>query len=62
MNQNLIANAHLVTTSVWYNCGVIGFEPLSGQTKDYKKPETIKLVFVASPLSTHHRGVRAKTS
>ena len=26
-----------------------GFEPRSGQTKDY-----IKLVFIASPLSTHH--------
>ena len=31
-----------------------GFE-LSGQTKDYK------LVFVVSPLSTQHYGVRAKT-
>jgi hypothetical protein len=31
-----------------------GFE-LSGQTKDYK------LVFVGSPLSTQHYGVRAKT-
>ena len=31
-----------------------GFEPRSGQTKDYK------LVFVASPLSTQHYGERAK--
>ena len=33
-----------------------GFEPRSGQTKDY-----IQLVFVASPLSTQHEGERAKT-
>ena len=33
-----------------------GFEPWSGQTK-----KTIKLVFVASPLSTQHKGERAKT-
>ena len=26
------------------------------------KPKTIKLVFVASPLSTQHYGVRAKTN
>jgi hypothetical protein len=32
-----------------------GFEPRSGQTKDYK------LVFVASPLSTHYYGERVKT-
>ena len=32
-----------------------GFEPLSVQTKDYE------LVFVASPLSTQHYGVRTKT-
>ena len=32
-----------------------GCEPWSGQTK------TIKLVFVASPLSTQHLGERAKT-
>ena len=31
-----------------------GFEPRSGQTKDYK------LVWVASPLSTQHLGKRAK--
>ena len=31
------------------------FEPLSVQTKDYE------LVCVASPLSTQHYGVRAKT-
>ena len=32
-----------------------GFEPQSGQTKDYK------LVFVVSPLNTQHKGARAKT-
>ena len=32
-----------------------GFEP------DRVKPKTIILVFVASPLSTHHKGERAKT-
>jgi hypothetical protein len=32
-----------------------GFEP------GWVKPKTIKLVFVASPLSTQHKGVRAKT-
>ena len=31
------------------------FEPRSDQTK------TIKLVFAASPLGTHHSGVRTKT-
>ena len=31
------------------------FEPRSG------KPKTMKLVFVASPLSTQHKGERAKT-
>ena len=33
-----------------------GFDPWSGQTKD-----TIKLIFVASPLSMQHKGKRAKT-
>jgi hypothetical protein len=32
------------------------FEPRSGQT-----PKTMKLVFVASPLSKQHLGERAKT-
>jgi hypothetical protein len=32
-----------------------GFEPRSGQTKDYK------IGIVASPLSTQHYGERAKT-
>jgi hypothetical protein len=32
-----------------------GFDPRSGQTK------TMKLVFVASPLSTQHQAVRGKT-
>jgi len=32
-----------------------GFEPWSGQTKDFKS------VFVASPLRTQHEGERAKT-
>ena len=44
-----------------------GFEPLSGQTKDYEfviwgsglgKIQTMKLVF---PLSTQHEGVKTKT-
>ena len=33
-----------------------GFEPRSRQ------PKTITFVFVASPLSTQHKGERAKTS
>ena len=33
-----------------------GFEPWSGQTKDY-----VKFVFAASPLSMEHSGGRAKT-
>ena len=37
-----------------------GFEPRLGQTH-VVKPKTIKLVFVASPLSTQHSGVRANT-
>jgi len=32
-----------------------GFEP------GWVKPKTIQLVFVASPLSTQHKGERAKT-
>ena len=32
-----------------------GFEPRSGQSKDY-----IKLVFIASPLNTQHYGKTAK--
>ena len=34
-----------------------GFEPRSGQTKE----KTMKLVFVAPPLSTQHQEARAKT-
>ena len=32
-----------------------GFETRSGQTKDRK------MIFLASPLSTHHKGERANT-
>ena len=32
-----------------------------GLSPDRVKPKTIKLVFVASPLSTQHEGERAKT-
>lgn len=35
-----------------------GFEPLSGQIKDYK---IRAYVFIASPLSTQHEGERVKT-
>jgi len=32
-----------------------------GSSSDRVKPRTIKLVFVASPLRTQHKGERAKT-
>ena len=32
-----------------------------GSSPGRVKPKIIKLVFVASPLNTHHYGVRAKT-
>jgi len=32
-----------------------------GSGPDQVKPKTLKLIFVASPLSTQHLGVRAKT-
>ena len=32
-----------------------------GSSSSWVKPKTMKLVFVASPLSTHYLGERAKT-
>ena len=32
-----------------------------GSNPGWVKPKTLKLVFAASPLSTQHEGVRAKT-
>ena len=45
-SMNLIS---IVTVSIFTSkCGSHGFEPRSGQTKDYK------MVFVASPLTIQH--------
>ena len=36
--------------------------PVVGLVPDLTNPKTIKFIFVASLLNTHHQGVRPKTS